>query len=333
MHKFIFLLFGLLIIQHLFSQNNLPVIQATSTSVDIRISNEYFAKGGWILEPDKRPDVFLIGSKWNYKSKEVTFVTNIDSITFNVQPGHTYDFIIILNGKISCYTQIKTRANLFFLKKRILIPVLSGFIIILMALYFITGEHKIKRYLQLGYFAVALFWLMTFVSGYLHKDYNHLKNTISELGAIETVPEIITSCSLVFISLLLIIFSLGFFKESNNNNLSVLPAVLSFSMPVAFAWSGMFPLGNEFHSAAGPFPLLSIVGSLLAYLLWKKGKEFFRIRILSLFAFLLMILILLRFIPAFENRIEGLVQRLFYAGWTLWTISIAYCFIRTKRKI
>src|SRR5262252_5604507 len=77
------------------AQQNLPTIRATSEKVDIRVGDDYFSKGGWILEPKKNPDIFSIGSKWHYENKRVIFITDIDSISFDVNPGNKYDFIIL----------------------------------------------------------------------------------------------------------------------------------------------------------------------------------------------------------------------------------------------
>ena len=38
--------------------------------------------------------------------RSVVFYTDIDSIKVKVKPGSKFDFIILLNGKGSCYTQI-----------------------------------------------------------------------------------------------------------------------------------------------------------------------------------------------------------------------------------
>ncbi|SIN64289.1 aspartyl protease family protein [Chitinophaga niabensis] len=81
----------------------LPIIKATSTSVNIK-DGDLFRKGIWDLSPSIRPDRFYpIGPK---RERKMTFYTDIDSISFQVKPGNTYDFIILLNGKDSCYTQI-----------------------------------------------------------------------------------------------------------------------------------------------------------------------------------------------------------------------------------
>lgn len=38
--------------------------------------------------------------------QNVTFITDIDSISFHVKYGNVYDFIVLLNGKDSCFTRI-----------------------------------------------------------------------------------------------------------------------------------------------------------------------------------------------------------------------------------
>ncbi len=85
-----------------YAQKSIPVINATSTVVDIG-DGKSFKKGYWNISPDLRPDIYTTLGK----HAEVTFYTDIDSITFRVRPGKTYDFVILLNGKDSAFTQIK----------------------------------------------------------------------------------------------------------------------------------------------------------------------------------------------------------------------------------
>jgi hypothetical membrane protein len=292
--------------------------------VDIRVGDDYFAKGGWQLEPSKKPDVFSIGSKWVYKTKRVSFITDIDSISFDAAPGNKYNFIILLNQHTPCYIQVKALSNPVFLDKEVLVPLLAGFALILFLLYLFRQKIDSKKFLYLGYIATLLFWVMTFVSGTINGHYNHFKNTISELGAIESKAEIFTSSSLVLLSLLCIFFSIGFYKASRIFRISVWPAVLSLGMPASLLWAGIFPLGNEFHSLSGPLPLLVTIGSLLSFILWNNHKEFSALRYLSLSSFFIMMLLLLRFLQPFSHQYEGLVQRFFYLGWTTWYIAIAY---------
>lgn len=102
--KFNFSLFvlGLLFsMQSSFCQD-LPIIKANSNLVSIK-EGQKFSKGAWTVMPKYKPDVFTSNSK----GKMITFYTDIDSISFKVEPNVVHDFIILLNGKDSAYTQIK----------------------------------------------------------------------------------------------------------------------------------------------------------------------------------------------------------------------------------
>jgi len=85
------------------AQSKLPVIKATSKSADIN-DGGYLDKNAWTLSPKIRPDVFT--AERSRKAKWVTFYTNIDSIRVKVKPGTKFNFVVLLNGKDSCYTQI-----------------------------------------------------------------------------------------------------------------------------------------------------------------------------------------------------------------------------------
>ncbi|MEO6230870.1 MAG: DUF998 domain-containing protein [Ferruginibacter sp.] len=305
------------------AQQQLPTISANSEKVDIRVGDDYFSKGGWILEPAKNPDIFSIGSKWHYESKRVTFITDIDSISFNVQPGNTYNFII-LKENIPCHIQILTFHDPVFLHNKTLISLLAGFSVFVLLLYFNRKKINARLFLQSGYWLTILFWAMTIVSGYNHGNYNHLKNTISELGAIGTKSEFFTSVFLMLLAVLNILFCIGFYKASKAMQLNLLPSILSFAMPVTMIWAGIFTLGNEFHSSTGVLPFLIIIGSILSYFLWKKNYNLQQLRTTSLISFVIMMLILTRFIKPFGIEFEGLVQRFFYLGWTVWTVGISY---------
>lgn len=84
-----------------------PVIRASSPVVDIRDGDD-FQPGNWKITPQVRPDVYEVN---RFKGqKRVTFYTDLDSISFTVTPGHTYDFVILLNGRDSAYTRFSTLA-------------------------------------------------------------------------------------------------------------------------------------------------------------------------------------------------------------------------------
>lgn len=97
-------LFPLLILSaSVFAQTKLYVIKATSKNVAIN-DGGILDKNAWSLSPKARPDVYTADR--TRKTKYVTFYTDIDSIRVKVKPGTKYNFVILLNGKDSCYTQI-----------------------------------------------------------------------------------------------------------------------------------------------------------------------------------------------------------------------------------
>ncbi len=90
--------FGLLC-ANLLAQQNLPVINALSSSVDIR-EDGILKINAWSLAPEVNPDVYTTSAK------KVTFFTDIDSISITTEKNKTYDFVIILNQKDSARTRI-----------------------------------------------------------------------------------------------------------------------------------------------------------------------------------------------------------------------------------
>jgi hypothetical protein len=98
--KLSFLIILFLIGQSLLAQQNLPVIKANSKKVDIKDGKD-FKKGAWNIVPEAKPDIYKTSSK------RVTFYTDKDSISFKIRPKKVYNFIILLNGNDSAFTQIK----------------------------------------------------------------------------------------------------------------------------------------------------------------------------------------------------------------------------------
>ena len=85
------------------AQDKLPVIKSTVSVISIQ-DGEVLKKNYWTLAPDAKPDVYeadLIDGK----PHNVTFITDTDAISFMVEIGRKYDFII-QRGDELCYTQI-----------------------------------------------------------------------------------------------------------------------------------------------------------------------------------------------------------------------------------
>lgn len=103
--KYLLLLTAIITAESLFCQSSLPVIKAKSSEVSIR-DGQFFYANNWTLSPEIKPDVYTADR--SRKPKWVVFYTDSDSIKTKVKPGTTFDFIVLLNGKDSCYTRISS---------------------------------------------------------------------------------------------------------------------------------------------------------------------------------------------------------------------------------
>jgi len=112
--RYIHLFLCFLLTQSIFAQTRLPIIKATSKSVTIK-DGDFLDKNAWNLSPKIRPDIFTADR--TRKAKWVTFYTDIDSIKVKVRPGTRFNFIVLLNGTDSCYTQIASAISLESLSK------------------------------------------------------------------------------------------------------------------------------------------------------------------------------------------------------------------------
>jgi Domain of unknown function (DUF4932) len=86
------------------AQNKLIVIKSNGLTASLRVDKDYY-KDAWNISPQVKPDVQEIPV--HEKPVSVSFVTDIDSIHFLVEAGKQYNFIVLVNGKDSAYTQIK----------------------------------------------------------------------------------------------------------------------------------------------------------------------------------------------------------------------------------
>jgi len=98
----------LLLAQAVGAQDPLPILRAKSAVVDIQ-DGDLFLEGGWLLDPAAPLDIYL--ARRSPRAKRVTFITDLESMSFDVEPGRTYDFIIDLEGKGACRTRISTLAG------------------------------------------------------------------------------------------------------------------------------------------------------------------------------------------------------------------------------
>jgi hypothetical protein len=94
------------------SQKNMqiPILQAKSATIDVR-DGDKFLKAAWTADPIVALDVYE--AQRSTLRKRITFISDIDSLSFDVHPGNTYDFVVMLNGKTPCPTRITTVPQTF----------------------------------------------------------------------------------------------------------------------------------------------------------------------------------------------------------------------------
>ena len=100
-----FLIFALLLTcSSVLAQKQLPLLKASSKKATIIEGAEI--RLNWYLNPKVKPDTHIITK--HTSSQSVSFYTDIDSIKIKLKPGKHFDFIVVLNGKDSCYTRIQS---------------------------------------------------------------------------------------------------------------------------------------------------------------------------------------------------------------------------------
>lgn len=86
----------------LLAQKRLPVIHATHEKAIILDGSH--VKIDWRLDSKLKPDIYYVNIP--LKGGRVTLKTDQDKIRFNTKYGKSYDFIVVLNKKDSCFTRI-----------------------------------------------------------------------------------------------------------------------------------------------------------------------------------------------------------------------------------
>jgi hypothetical protein len=312
-----------------FSEQKLPVLQSDSGSVRIKIDGNIVAI--WNIDPDTKPwtepDVFQI--ERSFSEKKVVYLSDRDSLSFNVKPGDQYDFTIIIKNRGVFPMRLATFGEPVFLHRNILLSIFLALVIIGCIAWANRKTFSTVSLLWLGIITPLLFWLTTITGGFIHGNYNHLHDVVSELGAIGTKSEVFMSTSETLIAILSVFSIIGFYKACRQNGLNVIPVITILSLSTSMFWAAIFPMHHELHGTLGPIPLLLNIGVLLSIFLW-KGKKFQALRLVSFVSFLLMMLILLRTIPNLRGHWEGLIQRFFYLGWSVWSIALSLIFIQMR---
>ncbi len=88
------------------AKKKLPVVKASNKQGIIRDGKRPVS---WGLDPKARPDIYYVDIP--RRKNTITLETDQGKISFKTKYGEDYDFIVLLNGKDSCFTRISARAH------------------------------------------------------------------------------------------------------------------------------------------------------------------------------------------------------------------------------
>jgi hypothetical protein len=78
------------------SQQQLPEMRSDAPVISIR-DGERLSMDSWTLAPELDPDIYE-AQLVDGRPHRVTFISGIDSLGFMVEPGRSYDFVVVYNG-------------------------------------------------------------------------------------------------------------------------------------------------------------------------------------------------------------------------------------------
>ncbi len=87
------------------NQEKVLTLKSTSKLVSIK-EGDLLHKDGWTISPEIEIDEFITNQFVG--EKKVSFISDIDTLSFAVTPNNIYDFIILLNGNEKAVTRINT---------------------------------------------------------------------------------------------------------------------------------------------------------------------------------------------------------------------------------
>jgi hypothetical membrane protein len=188
-----------------------------------------------------------------------------------------------------------------------------------------------KELLYAGCAIPAVFFVTTFLCGFVQGGYDHLTRQVSELGTIGTKSQYLFSAGLLLSSFLSVLFIIGLLSACRQLQLSVWPVLPIFSYSISIAGAAIFPLPLRMHMTMGSPAYLLLLSPLLGLILWSEKRVLANIRGMSAMSFLIMALGFLAYFPDLMAPYPGLKQRFFHVGWSVWFIYLSVAFRRSMK--
>lgn len=107
--KYLFFFFSILLSTIAGAQSKLPILKSNGTTIKIREGRSEIHEQHPVAAA--KPDMYV--PKPFAKIQQITYISDIDSISFDVKPNKKYDFMILQNNSDTIYTQINTSHKAF----------------------------------------------------------------------------------------------------------------------------------------------------------------------------------------------------------------------------
>ncbi len=187
-----------------------------------------------------------------------------------------------------------------------------------------------KNYLLVVGCAIpAVFFVTTFLCGFVQGGYDHFSRRVSELGTIGTKSQHLFTAGLLLSAILSVLFIIGLLRACRQLKLSAWPVLLILPYTVSVAGAAIFPLPLPMHLIMGSPAFLLLLSPLLGIILWPKSRLLANIRWTSVISLLIMALGLSAYLPGLLASYPGLKQRFFHVGWAVWFIYLGIAFSRS----
>lgn len=183
-----------------------------------------------------------------------------------------------------------------------------------------------------GFLIPIAFWTTTLICGFLRPGYNHAIRMVSELGAIGTETQHIFTFGLVLTSIFSVFFNIGLFRICKKIGLNRIPILILWTFSFSILGAGIFSFPHKLHGLLGSPSIILFLSPLTAWILWKTNL-ISNIKFIAIFAFIIMLLGFLIFVPSLLSDYFGIKQRLFHFGWTVWFLALTFMFTEINKTI
>ncbi|NKI30445.1 serine hydrolase domain-containing protein [Croceivirga thetidis] len=190
--------------------------------------------------------------------------------------------------------------------------------------------------LYLGYATALLFWIGSLVASRIHGNHSFIKDGVTKLDEFYSNSGTFMAGIQFIMVFLLLLFFLSAIQKLKLLKLSILPIAPILVLPITLFGSTIFPFPNGLYQIFTNSILLIILGPILVTIFWRK-KEVIKFRWQSAACLGLMLgsIFLIFNRPSFPEFIHnhwGIIQRLFYLGWTLWLCFLSYQLLKLKTR-